>query len=395
MDYKYAEKTLLIKPGEYMLKGDNRKIFEKRLVNNIKSILNKVANYEFDKESGRLYIHIIESKYSEQEIALMLSKVFGIVAVSIAYKLPQDMDTLTEFISIYAKSLFKEKAFQSFRVSTKRADKNFELQSPEVSRICGGKILEALDSLRVDLFEPEKVFNIEIRPSHIYVYAKEIRAHGGLPVGSAGRGILMLSGGIDSPVAGYMMAKRGIELEAVYFHSEPYTSEKAKEKVIDLAKIIKPYTLINRIHVVNFTNAQMEIYKKCPHNELTIIMRRVMYFIINEIGKRTYAQAVVTGESLGQVASQTIESLYVTDSASDFLVLRPLIGMDKNEIVNISRLIETYETSILPYQDCCTIFVAKHPKTKPRLHLIEASEQALDIESIVEECMENIEVIEI
>jgi len=298
-------------------------------------------------------------------------------------------------LSQFSKQIYEKSPFSTFRVTTKRADKDFPTQSTEVSSKAGAVILSVLPDIKVDLFHPGINFNIEIRKKHIYVYHEEYKAHGGIPVGTSGKALLMLSGGIDSPIAGYMMAKRGLQLEAVYFHSAPYTSEKAKEKVIDLAKIIKPYTQLNRLHVVHFTKPQMEIYEKCPHNELTIIMRRVMMYVANEIARMSNCKGIITGESLAQVASQTIESLTVTDHAADFLVLRPLIGMDKAEIVDMARKIGTFETSIEPYEDCCTIFVAKHPKTRPVLDRILQSEKVLDIDKIVEHCILNLEVVRI
>lgn len=388
-------KTLLIKPGELMLKGDNRQVFEKKLKDNLRNVLRDLCTYDFSQESGRYYIVIKESTYSENEIAEKLAKVFGIVAVSIAYRLEVNEENLYEVLCNLVKTTYEKRPFNTFKVVTKRADKNFPRLSNDVSIEAGSRILSIIKDIKVDIFHPEAIFNVEIRKKHIYIYHEEIRANGGLPVGCAGKAILLLSGGIDSPVAGYMMAKRGLELEAVYFHSEPYTSEKAKEKVLDLAKTIKPYTLIKRVHVVHFTKAQLEIYEKCPHDELTIIMRRVMMFITNRIAKDTNCQGIVTGESLGQVASQTIESLTVTNDAAEYIVFRPLIGMDKYEIVDIARRIETFETSILPYEDCCTVFVAKHPKTKPVLKRIENSEKALNIEEMVNNCIENIEVIDI
>jgi thiamine biosynthesis protein ThiI len=378
-----------------MLKGDNRKYFEKILKDNIKSVLKNICTYDFSEESGRYYIVIQESSFTEYEIASMLCKVFGIVGVSITYRIDADEKGLYDFIALLSRQVYDKTPFTTFRVTTKRADKTFPTQSTEVSKRAGGSILSTIPDLQVDLFTPQIIFNIEIRKKNIYIYHEELKANGGIPVGSSGKALLMLSGGIDSPIAGYMMAKRGLLLEAVYFHSEPYTSEKAKEKVIDLAKIIKPYTLINKLHIVHFTKPQLEIYEKCPHDELTIIMRRVMMHIANEIAIKNNCQGIVTGESLGQVASQTIESLTVTDEAAQFLVLRPLIGMDKNEIIDLARKIDTFETSILPYEDCCTIFVAKHPKTKPILSRIKESEKALDIDKLVRYCIENLEVIQI
>jgi thiamine biosynthesis protein ThiI len=386
-------KTLLIKPGELMLKGDNRHTFNKKLIDNLKSVLNMMCKYDFDNsESGRYYVHITESSYTEYEIAEELSKVFGIVGISISYRIGSNEESIYSFLCELASSYHEKTLFHTFKVETKRADKAFPISSLDISKIAGGRILDAVSDIKVDVLHPEVVFRVEIR-KYTYIYCEEVKANGGMPVGSAGKAILLLSGGIDSPVAGYMMSKRGLSLEAVYFHSEPYTSEKAKEKVVDLAKIIKPYTQLRRLHVVHFTEPQLQIYRTCPHDELTIIMRRVMMFITNAIAAKTGCQGIITGESLGQVASQTIESLTVTNASASLIVLRPLIGMDKNEIIDIARKIGTFETSILPYEDCCTIFVAKHPKTKPVLEHIVESEKVLDIDKIVKNCVDNIEVI--
>jgi thiamine biosynthesis protein ThiI len=341
-------------------------------------------------EHGRFYIKILSGEL--QKAAQRVSDVFGIVSVSIAAKTSLAPDEIIEAAVEYAKDEV-EAGGATFKVETKRPNKKFEYDSMEFSALAGGKVLEKVSGLKVDVKNPDFKIYVEIRKD-AYIYTKSIRAGGGIPVGSSGKGVVLLSGGIDSPVAAYMMAKRGLLQEAVYFHSHPYTTELAKKKVIDLAGKISRYCGPVSLHVVNFTEAQMEIYDKCPHSELTIIMRRVMMKVAEKIALKIGASALVTGESLGQVASQTLESLAVTNSAVDMPVFRPLIGMDKHEVIDIAKEIDTYETSILPYEDCCTIFVAKHPQTRPRLEDILESEKSIDIDRMVSGCMEDIETME-
>lgn len=385
------ERLLLVKYGEIMLKGLNRPVFEKQLERNIKKVLEGSFTYAISREHGRVFISIDGDDSEYEKAAGKISKVFGIVTVAFAYRTSMDPEEAIEAsIKIASEEMAAGK--KTFKVETRRPNKNFQFKSMEFSALAGGRILENVNGLSVDVHEPEFTINVEIR-RNIYVYSRTIRAGGGIPVGSSGKGVVLLSGGIDSPVAAYMMAKRGLRLEAVYFHSHPYTTELAKEKVIDLARKLSLYCGEIRLHIVNFTEAQMTIYEKCPHEQLTIIMRRVMMRIAEEVAKSIGAGALVTGESLAQVASQTLESLHVTNSAVSMPVFRPLVGMDKYEAIDIAKKIDTYDISIRPYEDCCTIFVAEHPETKPRLERILESEKNIDFEGMVKKCLEDIEVI--
>lgn len=284
----------------------------------------------------------------------------------------------------------------TFKVNARRSNKKFPMQSMQINSEIGHYLLEEYPSLTVDVHHPEVLLNIEIREK-VYLYSKTVKGAGGLPVGTNGKAMLLLSGGIDSPVAGYMISKRGVELEAVYFNAPPYTSERAKQKVMDLAKIVSGFSGTIRLHIVNFTDIQLAIYEKCPHEELTIIMRRYMMKIAEELAKKNKCQALITGESIGQVASQTMQSLACTNEVCTIPVFRPCIGMDKQEIIDISEQIDTYETSILPYEDCCTIFVAKHPVTKPILEIIKRSEEKLSdvIDDLIETALNTVEEVEV
>jgi len=291
----------------------------------------------------------------------------------------------------YASEIFLKGLNRRFKVESNRANKAFPLNSMEMSREIGAVVLNAVEGLRVDVHKPQRIINVEVR-KRAYVYSKRVKAVGGMPYGTNGSTMLMLSGGIDSPVAGYLMARRGVELNAIYFHSHPYTSERAKEKVKDLARLLKGYTGKINLYVAPFTDIQMDIIEKCPENELTIIMRKFMMRVACAVAEKYNINSVTTGESIGQVASQTMEGLMVSNDVADRPVFRPLIAMDKIDIMDISRDIGTYETSILPYEDCCTIFVPKHPKIKPRVDLIRNSESILDIDRLVQECIDNMEI---
>lgn len=377
-------KKLLVKyASEITLKGLNRKSFEDLLIKNIKERIGK--NHKITKDLGRVFIEDYEDEMIDK-----LIKVFGVQSVAVADVVEKEIRTIGEAAVLQLKDI----DVKTFKVECKRADKKFPLNSIEISRQVGGYILKNITGLKVDVHNPDVVVNIEIR-ENAYVYSKEYKGSMGMPYKSAGKGVLLLSGGIDSPVAGYMMAKRGLEIVCVYYHSHPYTSERAKEKVIDLAKKLSEYTGRIKLYVIPFTNIQMEIIEKCREDELTIIMRRFMAKIAEEIAKKEGALCIVTGESLGQVASQTLESMYVTTSGIGMPIFRPLVGMDKVDIMDISRQIGTYDISILPYEDCCTIFVPKHPKTKPRLLDIENSEGALNKEELIKEAVEKSDIIDI
>lgn len=376
-------KLLLIKyAGEIFLKGLNRNKFEKKLKDNIKGVLQGI-DFEFVDDMGRWFLY----SQDMEETIKRVKNIFGITELCIVTEIPADMEEINK----EALKAAIENNCETFKVQTNRADKKFHGTSMEISSAVGDYILQNIREIKVDVHNPQCVINVEIR-ENAYVYSKKIKAVGGMPYGMNGGTMLMLSGGIDSPVAGYMMAKRGVELNCVYYHSHPYTSERAKDKVKKLAEILKSYTRSINLYVVPFTDIQMSIIEKCREDELTIIMRRFMMRIACSLAEKLNINSVATGESIGQVASQTMESLVVSDDVSDRTVFRPLIAMDKIDIIEVARNIGTYDTSILPYEDCCTIFVPKHPKTKPVLNNIIKSESVLDIDRLVSEAIEKVEV---
>lgn len=378
-------KKLLVKfSSEITLKGLNRKTFEDTLIKNIKD---RIGNeYFIRKEPGRLYL----DHYTD-EVIEKIKNIFGVIAVAEADVVEKNVESIAKAAIEQLKSIPNIK---TFKVQTKRGDKNFPFNSVEASQKIGGIILDSIPDISVDVHNPEIIVHVEIR-EETYVFSKEEKGQGGMPYKTSGKGVLLLSGGIDSPVAGYMMARRGLEIISVYYHSHPYTSERAKEKVIDLARQLVKYTGHMKLYVVSFTKIQMEIIEKCREDELTIIMRRFMTKIAEQIALKEGALSVITGESLGQVASQTLESMYVTNNDINMPVFRPLVGMDKVDIMDISRRIGTYDISILPYEDCCTIFVPKHPKTKPRLIDIIESEKVLDKNGLIDEAINGAEILEI
>lgn len=382
---------ILLKYGEIALKGLNKPLFEGKLVDNIKSRLEKIGKFSVKRAQSTIYVEPIEEGLDMEAAVESLSQVFGIVNICPVMKCAKDMESIAKAaVECVNATRTTEK---TFKVEAKREDKRFPLNSPQICMQLGGKILEAVEGIAVDVHKPEIMVNVEVR-QEAYVYTKKIKGAGGMPIGTNGKATILLSGGIDSPVAGYMIAKRGVELEAVHFHSHPYTSDRAKEKVIDLAKQMSKYCGKIRLHVVPFTQIQLDIIEKCPENYLTVIMRRLMMRIAEKISAREGSAALITGESIGQVASQTMESLVCTDNAVSQPVFRPCIGMDKEEIVTVSKKIGTYETSILPYEDCCTIFVPKHPKTKPHLDEIIEAEKALgDIEAALDAAVAEEEIL--
>lgn len=381
---------ILLKYGEIALKGLNKPLFERKLLDNIKSRLDRIGKFSVRRAQSTVYVEPLEKTADMNKALKILQKIFGIVNICPVVKCEKNMESIARTAIECVNELGAEG--KTFKVEAKREDKKFSLNSPQICMELGGMILDAVDGLRVDVRNPDIQVNVEIR-GEAYVYTQKLKGAGGMPVGTNGKATILLSGGIDSPVAGYMVAKRGVELEAVHFHSHPYTSDRAKEKVIDLAKEMAEYCGKIRLHIVPFTEIQLAIIEKCPENYLTVIMRRIMMRIAEEISKRNGSAALITGESIGQVASQTMESLVCTDNSVSIPVFRPLIGMDKEEIVAISKKIETYETSILPYEDCCTIFVPKHPKTKPVLEEIIEAEKALsDIEEMIEKAISEEEV---
>ncbi|WHE08431.1 tRNA 4-thiouridine(8) synthase ThiI [Thermoanaerobacterium thermosaccharolyticum] len=367
---------ILIKYGELALKGDNRAFFENKLVKNIKEALKGYDGIKVEKTHGRIYV---ECDGNVNEVIDKLKKVFGIVGMTVAKKVDLDLDAIYNA----AIELMRSYSGKSFKVETRRPNKSFPYESMEISRMVGGKILQNVEDVHVDVHNPDIVLNIEIREK-AYLYSGITDGIGGMPLGTNGRAVVLLSGGIDSPVAAWMMMKRGVEVEAVYFHSPPYTQERAKDKVIDLCKKLSEYGQDIYLHVVNFTDFQLAIYDKCPPKMTTIIMRRMMMRVAENIANKYGAKALITGESLGQVASQTIESLYCTNAVTHMPVFRPLIGMDKSEIVEISQKIGTYDISIRPYEDCCTIFVPKHPIIKPDLEEVIEGEKNIDYEKFID-----------
>lgn len=369
-------KAFLIKYAEIGVKGKNRDLFEAALAQQIKYALRRCeGEFRIRRTRGRIYIDAL-SDYDYEETVENLKTVCGISGICPMVELEDEgFDKLCEAAISYLAEQYPGKKF-TFKVNARRARKNYPKNSMEINADVGEKILDAFPEARVDVHHPEVMLSIEIR-ENIYLYSIEIPGPGGMPVGTNGKAMLLLSGGIDSPVAGYMIAKRGVKIDAVYFHAPPYTSERAKQKVVDLAKLVARYSGPVYLHVINFTDIQLAIYEKCPHDELTIIMRRYMMRIAEDIAKRTECLGLITGESIGQVASQTMQSLAVTNEVCTLPVFRPCIGLDKQEIVEISEKIGTYETSIQPYEDCCTIFVAKHPVTKPSLSVIKRHEEAL------------------
>lgn len=386
--------SFLIKYAEIGTKGKNRYIFEDALMQQIRLHLQKVeGEFAIQKEQGRIYVNA-KTEYDYDEVIEALSRVFGVTGICPMMQIDKcDYETLRKEVLAFVQREHEEQAF-SFKVRAKRADKRYPVTSDEINADVGFDVLEAYPQSHVDVHNPDFIIYIEIR-QHINVYTKTIRGAGGMPIGTNGKAMLLLSGGIDSPVAGYMIAKRGVRLEAVYFHAPPYTSERAKQKVVDLAKLVARYAGPIKLHVINFTEIQLYIYEQCPHDELTIIMRRYMMRIAEKLSAENDCIGLITGESIGQVASQTLFSLRTTDEVCELPVYRPVIGFDKQEIVDLSEKIGTYETSILPYEDCCTIFVAKHPVTKPNLKSIKKSEQKLaeKIEEMVETAVRTDEVI--
>ncbi len=369
-------KAFLIKYGEIGIKGKNRHLFEDALIRQIKYALKPVeGEFQVTKEQGRIYIEALGA-FDYDEALASLQCVFGIVGICpVVLAEDEGFEKLAEDVAAYMDARYPDKR-KTFKVETRRARKSYPLTSMEINAELGGRLLHTFPELKVDVHNPDIMLHVEIRKK-INIYSETLPGPGGMPVGTNGKGMLLLSGGIDSPVAGYMIAKRGVKIDAVYFHAPPYTSERAKQKVVDLAKIVAKYAGPIYLKVVNFTDIQMYIYEKCPHEELTIIMRRYMMRIAEHFAKETNSLGLITGESIGQVASQTMQSLAATNEVCGIPVYRPLIGFDKQEIIAVSEKIGTYETSILPYEDCCTIFVAKHPVTKPNLKIIRRSETHL------------------
>ena len=388
--------TFLLKYGEIGLKGKNRYLFEDALVRQIRFALKDVdGNFQVHKSQARIYVDC-EGEYDYEDTVEHLQRVFGLVGICPVVRMEdQGFEQLKKDVVAYMDEMYLDKNL-TFKVEARRAKKSYPKTSMEINCDLGEAILDAFPETKVDVHKPDVLLNVEVR-QEIYVYSQIIPGAGGMPVGTAGKAMLLLSGGIDSPVAGYMIAKRGVGIEATYFHAPPYTSERAKQKVVDLAKIVSRYSGPIKLHVVNFTDIQLYIYDQCPHDELTIIMRRYMMRIAEHFAKKDDCLGMITGESIGQVASQTMQSLAATNDICTLPVYRPVIGFDKRDIVEIAEKIDTFETSIQPFEDCCTIFVAKHPVTKPNIEVIRRSEEKLaeKIDEMMKTAIETAEIIEV
>lgn len=377
---------LLVRYGEIFLKGLNRPYFMRALVQKIKHAVKDVG--------GRVWLHdgrIFVSDFTDlDECIRKVTKVFGVHSVCPAVEMEKDsFDAIAEQAARMTEGLTG-----TFKVAARRSDKRYPMDSPKINEELGYRILMAHPELKVDIHKPDHVVNVEIRDM-VYLYVKVIMAYGGMPVGTNGKATLLLSGGIDSPVAGWMIAKRGVSINAVHFHSYPYTSDRAKEKVLELARILSGSCCGIRVHIVPFTKIQMEIHEKCPEEYTTLIMRRFMMRIAERVAKKEGSGALITGESIGQVASQTMEALGVTDAVVDMPVFRPVIGFDKTDIIEIAEKIGTFETSSLPYEDCCTVFTPRHPATKPKMDIVLDAESRLDAEALIDEAMAEIETVQV
>ncbi|MEF2689907.1 MAG: tRNA uracil 4-sulfurtransferase ThiI [Bacilli bacterium] len=382
------KKLIMIKYGELSTKKDNIKVFIEKLSNNITK---KLKNYDIKIQKNKVRMFIDIKNYDEDKIVNLLKEVFGIHSIVICYKVDKNLES----IESESLNLLKNENFKTFKVETNRADKNFKYNSMEVSKFVGARILKNIDNVKVDVHNPDILLHVEIRSECTYIYTKEIPGLGGYPTGIQGKGLLMLSGGIDSPVAGYLASKRGIDIDAIYFEAPPHTSNDAKNKVITLAKELSKYGNNINLYVIPFTKLQEAIYKNMDPTYMITILRRMMYRISEKVAKKTKSKIIINGESIGQVASQTLTSMYVINNVTNMPVIRPVACLDKLEIIEIAKKINTYETSILPYEDCCTIFVPKHPVINPNLEKCIYNESLIDYESMIEECVNNMEKINI
>lgn len=388
------QNIFIVRCGEVALKGMNKPYFEKMLVNRIKKLLKKFDNVEAYRHEGLIFVRA-DKKHDPEMIIGEISKVFGVASISPALECESELNSIGAAAVELMMELIEKKGVRTFKVDAKRADKNFPVKSPEIARIIGAKVLVGCKVLKVDVHNPDCVLFVDLRKDKSYVFEQKISGFGGLPLGTNGKGMVLLSGGIDSPVAAWMMAKRGMLIEAVHFHSYPYTSQRAQEKVEDLARIIAQYCGRFKMNVINLLPIQEQIVEKCPEEETTILVRRFMMRIAERLAQQTGCDMLITGENLGQVASQTAEALVVTDATVKMPVMRPLIALDKVDIIQKAKDIGTFETSIMPYEDCCTVFLPKHPATKPKLEKILESESKLDVEALVEAAIEKLEVVDI
>jgi len=384
------ENVIVIRYGEIMLKGKNKRFFEDKLVSQVRHALSDLGKLRVYKAHSRIYIDV--EGYNVNEITDRTKRVFGIVSLSVAKRFEVDMDKIKEVALQELKDRMAENGnIKTFKVESKRGDKRFPMQSLEISREIGAHLLQNVDDISVDVHNPDVYISVEVR-DRAFVFSNKIKGFGGLPLGTNGKALLLLSGGIDSPVAGWLVGKRGVDIEAIHFHSYPFTSDRAKEKVIDLAKILSIYCGKFKLYSINLLPIQKEINEKCPQEEMTIIARRFMTRIAERVGVSNNCDALVTGESIGQVASQTVKSLYVTNESVEMPIFRPLIAMDKVDIIDLAYKIGTYETSILPFEDCCTVFLPEHPVTQPKLEKIVRSESKLDVEELINAAIESMEV---
>ena len=387
------KEILLCKYGEIVLKGANRKYFEDMLCKEMKKRAKAYGSFDIYRAQSTIYIEPLDDMADVDGMFIAASKVFGIVAISRAAVCEKSMEDISRVAAEYIPAFLEGK--RTFKVEAKRSDKSFALDSMEISREIGGVILDSCRKIKVDVHNPDVVVKVEIREFGAYVSAGQFKGAGGMPIGTNGRGLLLLSGGIDSPVAGYMIAKRGVRIDALHFESFPYTSERAREKVLDLARIVSEYAGDIYVHIVSLTHIQEELVKSCEEDYFTLLLRRYMMTIADRVAKQKGCSALITGESLGQVASQTMQAIGVTDICATLPVFRPCIGMDKEEIVQISRKIGAFETSIQPYEDCCTVFTPKHPRTKPELEKVLAQENKLPFEELVSEAMDTLYTVHI
>lgn len=384
------KEIILIKNGELALKGLNRSTFEDILIKNIRKRIKPLGEFEYRKEQSTVSVVPMDEYIDMDEVSDRISRVFGIAAYSRALQVEKDMDVILEQAPIYLADQLKDA--KTFKVEGKRSDKKFPLKSPEISAEVGGAILSKFPHLKVDVRNPDILVTIEIREKFAFIRGNQTKGAGGMPTGTAGKASILISGGIDSPVAAYMMAKRGLVLNAIHFASPPYTSPQSEEKVHNLLRKVSKYSGNICLLTVGFTEIQEEIRDKCPEELFTLIMRRFMMRIAQRIAEKEESKALITGESLGQVASQTLNALACTDAVVGMPVFRPLIGLDKDEIIKVSRKIDTFNISIEPYEDCCTVFTPKHPKTKPQISIIETAEQALDVEGLIERALSNVTI---
>lgn len=385
------ERVLSVSVGEAALKKSNRRYFEDQLIKRMGRVIKDIGFEKIYKEQGKIYIE--SDKESLEQMVNRLKNVFGIVYISPCIKVGKEVEEIEEGVLEIVKETMNKQKINTFKIETKRIDKKFPIKSPDFSSKMGGFVLRNFKDLKVDVHNPDMCVYIDIKNESTYIYTERVDGYGGLPIGTSGKGLLLLSGGIDSPVAGFLMAKRGLEISAIHYHSYPFTSERAEEKVKELASILSRYVGTIKMYSINILEIQKAINENCDEKEMTILSRRFMMKIAEKVARKNNLDALITGESLGQVASQTVQGINVTNNAVRSMpVLRPLIAMDKVDIVDISRDIETYETSILPYEDCCTVFLPKHPVIKPRVEDIEASEEKLKVEELIENAVKNMKI---